>query len=266
MVNNIIVGDTTRGPFEIVDSNRIRVLGGYVDNNWEDPNAEAAPIRVRASNDTIHDILIESVTARQNACVSGLHVVVFWNFLENVAVRNCYLVGNGTNESAGILFHALHYEDNVVTRRGISVTGNVIKNNQIAVALATTDSATKMSGVNITGNTFFDDQPTPTQTTGVLLKTNSLPPSDFIEDGTLTISANTFGRGITTTVDNLANVDRYAIGGQGANNNAGVGGTMWWVRTGAPTFNAPNGDTAIRADGGSGSTFYVREGGSWVAK
>lgn len=38
------------------------------------------------------------------------------------------------------------------------------------------------------------------------------------------------------------------------------------IGTGVPTVDAPNGATFRRTDGGAGSTFYVREGGTWVAK
>ena len=46
------------------------------------------------------------------------------------------------------------------------------------------------------------------------------------------------------------------------------GGTEITIRvgTGVPAHTATNGSLFLRTDGAGGSTFYVREGGAWVAK
>jgi hypothetical protein len=36
--------------------------------------------------------------------------------------------------------------------------------------------------------------------------------------------------------------------------------------SGVPTMSAPDGSIYLRSDGGSGTTFYVREAGAWIAK
>ena len=46
----------------------------------------------------------------------------------------------------------------------------------------------------------------------------------------------------------------------------GSGGPTWTVGTGVPSHSAPNGSLHSRTDGGSGTTLYVRESGSWVGK
>lgn len=46
-----------------------------------------------------------------------------------------------------------------------------------------------------------------------------------------------------------------------------LNGTVGWYRgTGAPAISAPDGSFFTREDGGAGTTFYVREAGSWVSK
>jgi len=46
----------------------------------------------------------------------------------------------------------------------------------------------------------------------------------------------------------------------------GSGGPTITTGTGAPSHSAPNGSVYLRTDGGSGTTLYVRESGSWVGK
>ncbi|MEK9647357.1 MAG: hypothetical protein VW547_17610 [Alphaproteobacteria bacterium] len=61
---------------------------------------------------------------------------------------------------------------------------------------------------------------------------------------------------------------RVTIGAPGATAGLemGSGGPTWTVGTGVPSHSAPNGSLHSRTDGGSGTTLYVRESGSWVGK
>jgi hypothetical protein len=268
MIDNVIIGDTSNRVLDIFDVLNMRIRGGYIEGNCDRLGAESA-VQIRKNHFTMSNVSVQGVTIKQAATTTPLDVLKIHNFRQRVSVIGCTLIGNGIRTEhvvpAGLRLDGVVNDG--VTRYGITASANIIKNNHYGIilrSLCSADSATLLDSVNLSGNTFFDDQATPSQTWGILLTSGNH--TDFIQNGTLTVSGNTFGRGITTTIQNDANVNRYATSGQGANNNAGVGGTMWWVRTGAPTFSAPNGDIAIRADGGAGSTFYVREGGSWVAK
>jgi hypothetical protein len=256
--DNVLIGGTKRGPLDIRDCHRVQVQGGYIEGNHESPDADGA-VRVLGVNYEVSDVSFNGVTIRQASPPKGLDVIRFHNFRSNVTVHNCTLIGNGTAESAGIVFSTVVKDG--VTRHGVIATGNSIKNNHYGIALTSHNAATKMSAVTLTGNAFFDDQATPTQTVGILLDSKNT--GDFIDNGSLVMTGNAFGRGIVTAVEHSAPVDRYAVSGQGG---SGPGGTLWWCRDGAPDFPAPNGDLAIRADGGSGTTLYVRENGTWVAK
>lgn len=44
------------------------------------------------------------------------------------------------------------------------------------------------------------------------------------------------------------------------------GAAVWHVTNATPSFSYPNGSIAVNTSGGSGTTFYVREAGNWVAK
>lgn len=61
---------------------------------------------------------------------------------------------------------------------------------------------------------------------------------------------------------------RVTLGDVGASAGLemGSGGPTWTVGTGVPSHSAPNGSLHSRTDGGSGTTLYVRESGSWVGK
>lgn len=59
---------------------------------------------------------------------------------------------------------------------------------------------------------------------------------------------------------------KVTFGSPSAGLEMGSGGPTWTVGTGVPSHSAPNGSLHSRTDGGSGTTLYVRESGSWVGK
>ena len=64
------------------------------------------------------------------------------------------------------------------------------------------------------------------------------------------------------------NTGRVVLGiaGTSAGIDIGLNGPRITTGTGVPSHSAPDGSLHIRTDGGSGTTLYVRESGSWVGK
>ena len=64
------------------------------------------------------------------------------------------------------------------------------------------------------------------------------------------------------------NTGRVVLGiaGTSAGIDIGLNGPRITTGTGVPSHSAPDGSLHIRLDGGSGTTLYVRESGSWVGK
>ena len=76
------------------------------------------------------------------------------------------------------------------------------------------------------------------------------------------------GNAVSTPLFITRSTGRVTLGDVGATAGLemGSGGPTWTVGTGVPSHSAPNGSLHSRTDGGSGTTLYVRESGSWVGK
>ena len=74
------------------------------------------------------------------------------------------------------------------------------------------------------------------------------------------------GRITALSVDRTTGKTTLGSVGSTAGLEMGSGGPTWTVGTGVPSHSAPNGSLHSRTDGGSGTTLYVRESGSWVGK
>src|SRR5205823_2783383 len=136
---------------------------------------------------------------------------------DQLSVLNNQIIGDTSNR-------ALEIRD--CTR--VRVSGGYVEGNfanagaesamQVTTSSGTTSdvtvAATTFQVVDVVGNVFCDDQTTPTQTKGIWLSSGNS--TDFVPDGTLCISTNCFGRGITTAVLNDAHVNRFLVAGMGA--------------------------------------------------
>ncbi len=89
-----------------------------------------------------------------------------------------------------------------------------------------------------------------------------------IENGSISTPGNAAVQGGLTVSGNAAVTGSFAANGgitSGSYRFDTTGPTMTYG-SGAPTGSPANGSIYLRTDGGSGTTFYVRENGAWVAK
>jgi len=266
IVDNVIIGGNVppHRALELGNVTNARVCGGYIEGR-QPGSAESNDVVLCSPTGAgeCSNISFTGVTVKQSATtLSGSGVICFSECKSGMTINGCQIIGNGSTKCWGIFIKTTSATQS--TRYGYLIRGNTIKNNERAIEISIAGG--QLSGVNIVGNTLFDDQATPTQTFGIYIE--NLNP---VPDGSLLISNNVFGRGTTTMIKNSGNVvDRFAVDGPGtcaANNSADArGGTTWWVRSGMPQFAAMNGDLAVRADGPSGQVLYVRAAGAWVPK
>lgn len=145
----------------------------------------------------------------------------------NGALTGNVVDGNGVH---GIYLHHCKYA---------TVTGNLAINHQTSVSAG--GLAMDSYGVTVASNVFTGNK------YGI----------KFQGTATTGLGSHPMGRNLVesnTTAD-------YYYDSHGADNT-----TLELSGAGVPTVTAPAGSTYRRTDGGAGSTFYVREGSSWVAK
>ncbi len=179
--------------------------------------------------------------------------------------RSVEIVGNvlrGGGRASATFYAGIHVRATIEAEdfRSAVLQGNIISNFGARGIGISGNGAARLLALDVSGNTFDDDQATPSMLTGISL-----------DDGTgaakeITMIGNQCLGGVATPVASYPAQAVVLIGGtRGAHAIYSVVGTP------EGQVSAPVGALAIRRDGGSGTTLYAKESGGnsstgWVAR
>lgn len=267
IANNVFLGRDDAGDNSCVVDLRGQMEGLQFINNYVRSigftGDQEAPIRITN--------LGSSLPSQVKVCGNIVDIVDAYPSAFGILVKNpghdvevCDNIVNGDGSNAiGI---GIVIAEDGLAHRNVKIDHNTIKNfASAAVFIGVSSPSSPLENASVCYNSIYDDQDTPTQTTGIVLDGNV---STWDTSQTLKIAENIFGRGITTQVDmRTIGFPYICIGGNGGPKAIGI-----YQVIGSPegVVTAPRGALALRIDGGASTTLYVKTSGTgntgWTAK